>query len=90
MTNKFLKTVICAAMALTTPFIFNSAYAQKVHTFERFPEVKNIEAEEISFSGPYDMGYLYLTENNLIVRDLDCYSDAIFYVLSYPDLELKG
>lgn len=89
MIQKLLKTILCALAALS--ITFNTAFAQKVHTYETFPEVKNLEAEQITFQNmPYDMGYLYLTDNNLTVMDLDCYSEAIFYVLSYPDLEFKG
>lgn len=88
MLGKTLKTVI---LAIASSFLCN-AFAQNITTYDKFPVVKHIEAEPLSFEINNEIGGIYLTENNLIFRleGLLSREDMMYYVYSYPDLKLKS
>ena len=86
LTFKSLITAFAAVLMGST------AIAQEVKTYNKFPKVTEIEAEQIDIDNNEEIQGMYLTENNLILHlvPFSYDHDADYKVYSYPELEKKG
>lgn len=89
MLEKTSKSVLIIIASL---FFNNNAFAQEIKTYDKFPQVNNVNEELLPLHVPNEIGGMYLTENNLILQmiSLSSNSDIVFQIYSYPDLKKKG